>query len=588
MSLKEDQFFSTWNTESLLMIDISDCLFNYVSSYTVGAQGGAVSVVAPRMLLRLRNSRFLHCGSYGNGGALFSGSQLTESVVLYVEQSHFVECKSNRARGGAVFIKSVTLANVTIINRDIVSNSASGFGGALNFVIAKSAINLENKDFQGDTENSITIESSRFVSCTAMVRGGAIFIEDLTAQHKITLKNITFANNSAEGPGGAVASMRLGSGDSRAGYENVIIIESCLFLNNAAGGAGGAIYIDSSTAESNFTIKQTCFKNNSAGGQGGAIYAVMPWDTLEDPGCIPKDRPTATREEEKKFPKWDYNSKLFFKEARFKYNTALIGGALYLNRGKTTFLNCSFQDNFASAVGGAIYAEERSTSVSVQECYFLQSKSELIRDLQTFSKSSFIHTESEGPFEIKNSTLNATRNAVGNSLVKIAKGGLVDFGDDNCTHLYCPKGSQMQLVNFSNHITTGTKDASCTIMVTGLDYSCLPCAGGLYSLQRGQVHGTHLMPGFKCLICPFGANCSDNIFAKQNFWGFEESHLPPALKFTICPPGYCGGNEQANSGGYNSCQGNRSGVLCGRCKLGYTETLYSTLCRKIAKCSDHL
>ena len=96
--------------------------------------------------------------------------------------------------------------------------------------------------------------------------------------------------------------MKLGSGDSRAGYENVIIIESCLFLNNAAGGAGGAIYIDSSTAESNFTIKQTCFKNNSAGGQGGAIYAVMPWDTLEDPGCIPKDRPTATREEEKNFP----------------------------------------------------------------------------------------------------------------------------------------------------------------------------------------------------------------------------------------------------------------------------------------------
>lgn len=128
--------------------------------------------------------------TYGNGGALFAGSlsQLTESVVLYVEQSHFVECKSNRARGGAVFIKSVTLANVTIINSDFVSNSASGFGGALNFVISKSAINLENKDFQGDTENSITIESSRFVSCTTMLRGGAIFINDLTAQHKTTFK----------------------------------------------------------------------------------------------------------------------------------------------------------------------------------------------------------------------------------------------------------------------------------------------------------------------------------------------------------------------------------------------------------------
>ena len=265
----------------------------------------------------------------------------------------------------------------------------------------------------------------------------------------------------------------------------------------------------------------------------------------------------------------------------------MVGGALYLSRGKTTFLNCFFQDNFASAVGGAIYAEERSTSVSIQDCCFRQCKSELIRDLQTFSKSSFIHTESDGPLGIKNSTLNATRNAVGNSLVKIAKGGLVDFEDDNSTHLYCPKGSQMQLVNFSNTITTGTKNASCTINVIGLDYSCMPCAGGLYSLQRGQVHGTHLMPGFKCLICPFGANCSDNIVAKRNFWGFEESYLAPALKFTICPPGYCGTNKQTNSVGYNSCQGNRSGVLCGRCKSGYTETLYSTLCRPISKCSDY-
>lgn len=252
-----------------------------------------------------------------------------------------------------------------------------------------------------------------------------------------------------------------------------------------------------------------------------------------------------------------------------------------MNEGKTAFLNCSFQDNFASTVGGTIYAEARSTSVSILDCYFVQSKSELIRDLKTFSKSSFIHTESEGPLDIKNSTLNGKRNAVGNSLVKIAKGGLVDFGDDNSTQLYYPKGSQMQLVSFSNTITTGTKDASCTIVVTGLEYSCLPCAGGLYSLQGGQVHGTHLMPGFDCLICPFGANCSQNIVAKQNFWGFEESHLPLVLKFTIFPPGYCGRNEQANSLEYNSCQGNRSGVLCGHCKSGYTETLYSTLCRPI-------
>ena len=178
----------------------------------------------------------------------------------------------------------------------------------------------------------------------------------------------------------------------------------------------------------------------------------MSGDTLEDQGCKPKDRPTAMREEENKFPRWDYSSNLFINETIFKFNTALIGGALYLNRGKTLFLNCSFQDNLASATGGAIYAEGRSTSVSIQDCYFQQSKNELICDLKSFSKSSFIHTESEGPLDMKNSTLNAKRYAVGNSLVNIGKGGLVDFGDDNSTHLYCPKGSQKQVVNFSNTI----------------------------------------------------------------------------------------------------------------------------------------
>lgn len=80
----------------------------------------------------------------------------------------------------------MALGNVTIKNSDFVSYLVFGPGGALNFVIPKLVINLENKDFQGDTENSITVERSCFVSCTAFAPGGAILIDDLTAQHKTT------------------------------------------------------------------------------------------------------------------------------------------------------------------------------------------------------------------------------------------------------------------------------------------------------------------------------------------------------------------------------------------------------------------
>ena len=230
------------------------------------------------------------------------------------------------------------------------------------------------------------------------------------------------------------------------------------------------------------------------------------------------------------------------------------------------------------------------SSVVIRDSFFLQSKPELTgRNLKTFAKSSFIHTDSRGSLVLKNTTLNAKRNNVGNPLVTIAKGGPVDFGENNLTVLYCPVGSEMQFLNFSNTITTRTKDVSCTVKVTGLDYSCLPCPGGLYSLQRGQTRGSCLTSVFQCLICPFGANCTKNIVAKPNFWGSEMSKYPPTLEFTFCPTGYCSLNETLlmESLRYNGCQGNRSGVLCGRCKTGFTETLYSTQCRPISECNDY-
>ena len=67
----------------------------------------------------------------------------------------------------------------------------------------------------------------------------------------------------------------------------------------------------------------------------------------------------------------------------------------------------------------------------------------------------------------KNATLNAKYNNAGNSLVTIGKGGRVDFGNKNLTVLYCPIGSEMQFLNFSNTITARTKDFSCKVRVTG-------------------------------------------------------------------------------------------------------------------------
>ena len=106
------------------------------------------------------------------------------------------------------------------------------------------------------------------------------------------------------------------------------------------------------------------------------------------------------------------------------------------------------------------------------------------------------------------------------------------------SRFYCPLGMKM---DFTNFVTCDPIAGSCSNegKVHYSQCECLTCPAGQYSLQRGGTFGNELIPGFQCLPCPFGANCSQNIIAKPNFWGFKEKITPPTLKFTMCPLGYC-------------------------------------------------
>ena len=142
--------------------------------------------------------------------------------------------------------------------------------------------------------------------------------------------------------------------------------------------------------------------------------------------------------------------------------------------------------------------------------------------------------------------------------------------------------------NFTTNITS-QMNSTCNfyIITQHISYDCLACADDTYSLLRGHAIEGQIDPGFQCLQCPFGGDCTQNIIAKPNFWGFKEQNNPPSLHFTMCPAGYCSPPQEANFPEYNGCQGNRSGEFCGRCNEGYTETLYSTKCRPSHQCKDY-
>ena len=130
---------------------------------------------------------------------------------------------------------------------------------------------------------------------------------------------------------------------------------------------------------------------------------------------------------------------------------------------------------------------------------------------------SFIHSESSGALTLYNTTMDATPYGSTGPLLLKRNGRLIDLGNDNLSTFNCLVGSQIEILNFTDQATTEVNDQSCKIEITTFEFICSACAGNFYSLQRGRAFGSQVAPGFQCLLCPFGANCSQNILAKPNF-----------------------------------------------------------------------
>ena len=372
-------------------------------------------------------------------------------------------------------------------------------------------------------------------------------------------------------------------------------------FKNCSAGEGGAILISTLEATRvNIKIEGSRFLQNSGSQHsvGGGIILLLEKDTevlTNDSECTKEDIFWLWKTRNGKLlHSWDFKSYLLFENTTFEKNVAGFGGAIYFEGGgNATFRNCSFIDNFATNLGGHLYVLPGSASLNMQNNFFNRTTSEIQKLGENFTIGSFIHAESLGEFIFQNTTMDAQlpygRSMYG-PLFLVQNGRLIDLGENNLTRFYCPLGMRMDLTSF----------ATCDpFLVSGsysnegktagfLQYSCLTCPVGQYSLQRGGTIGKELIPGFQCLPCPFGANCSQNIIAKPNFWGFKEQFTPPEVKFIMCPLGYCRPISRSDlPAEFNGCQGNRSGELCGQCSDSYSETLYSTNCRPSEECNDY-
>ena len=315
----------------------------------------------------------------------------------------------------------------------------------------------------------------------------------------------------------------------------------------------------------------------------GALTILSNHDTLNRSGCV------ENKKNENIHPLWNYDTEVIFEDTTFEGNAGLIAGAVYISNGNVTFDKCMFRNNFATKRSGHVYSAYGTGRVLFKDCSFLTTTSSLTVNNRTFDKSTFLYSESEGPVKFENTSMVLTLGQrTPSAIVDISSGGYVDM--DNSSTIQCSTGSQLLFENNTHfvYVYNEKNGSACRVNVTVLKYSCNLCPPGYYSLQKGVSHGLNVRASLKCLSCPFGATCVEkNIAAKPNFWGYPNSGHPPSLSFYACPERYCE-SPTADSNKYNSCYGNRTGFLCGKCDPEHSENLFSTECRKRSECNNYM
>ena len=570
------------------------------SSHFQGQQTRLFAISGSNISLFIHNSSFVGYKvgpAYGNGGVVYlSGDDHPEQRAMFhvgISNSTFVNASATQ--GGAIAVDSINACNISFRDSIFTGNTAkAGEGGAV-FIGSSGSVFHDDKNPTNRTFGEalsvtepdgcyITIERSTFSNNSAYYNGGAVSVS-ANSPATIILQNVTMESNKAENFGGAIYVSGAGDGEGETfGSKELsnLCFRDSIFTGNTAL-YGGALSVESkSKFVPAIVINNSTFFNCSAKQVGGAFYM---W--ADGIATVEVKRARFVGNHASKYyggaaaifvnqENSGGASPLLFEDTTFEKNAAVFGGAVHLSNGDATFQNCTFLNNLVEVLGGHIHTDVQSTNLFIWDCVFNQTLFQVGNENYS-AGAFFIDTQSKGSLSISNTSLTANYPANHDVLIRKTNGREVSL--DNLTKLTCPVGSQIDILYFK------LNESSFTVAI--LEIPCLACEGNTYSLNRGRAFGLQEGPEFPCLSCPYGANCTQNIVAEPNFWGFREKYNPSTLNFITCPHGYCSSPQEADFPEYDSCQGNRSGTLCGHCKESHTETLYSTSCAPSNECKDH-
>ena len=251
-----------------------------------------------------------------------------------------------------------------------------------------------------------------------------------------------------------------------------------------------------------------------------------------------------------------------------KFADRNVAAAILFSAGRARAFSCRFLDNRAGpSLYKAVIKILEKAAVNFHDCYF--------QNRQTDVQSNQLFASGYRPIRfVGKNTFNLIalkkKQSVFVHIPTIFNSGAI-FNKD--FKVLCPERYQIKV---EQQCRTKHNEILCYY----INIRCERCPTRTYTLQRGEFI-FNKSNDILCQQCPRGGVCDNGLVtAKPNYWGYNNKRT---IDFVQCPPGYC--CNSSNCVTYDSCHGNRSGTLCGRCAKGMSESLFSTQCISNTDCS---
>ena len=300
--------------------------------HTIDARDlGRIFSIGEGFTVTLTNATLIN-GKATEGGAIYNDGSLTLSDVKLSDNAA-------DGYGGAVFNNGELVVSDSVFDSNNIVNRGSAsvdYGGAAIYNWKEGTLKVTNSNFTNNIKN---------------YKNGDNLVGAITTIGNATVSGSNFVNNSGRW-GGAISA----TGAELRKNSSTLTVSNTIFRDNAALYAG-AVYIWGS----NYNIADCVFDNNTAFGKGnmtpnnnnGGALVVSQVSKFNEPitGTI--------------------------SGSKFTNNKAQYGGAAYFNKGFVTITDSVFENNIATAEGGAVgfsRASVKDLVVSINNSSFVGNK----------------------------------------------------------------------------------------------------------------------------------------------------------------------------------------------------------------------